>query len=336
MFRVKAPKFWARKAAPPKIFQGISIVYQVAQCLYEWNRTPWTPFRMKFPVISMGALSLGGAGKTPCTLALAQWVSNLGYFPIILTRGYAGRYSGPLWVESHHTPYCIGEEAWMMAQYCPVLVAKDILKGAQYLHHTLTPKNTVVIWDDGHQYPKVYKDIAFIVTNTQQWFGNRWVFPAGLLRESLESGIQRCDGIICLYAQVPEKIPENIPIGAIPYWPIQCKPVCTLSENTPVIGFCGLGNPERFWNTLAHLGLDIKAQVVFPDHHYYTAKDEAYLGYLAQKHQAVLITSHKDYVKLSPLIQTQTHQVFQCVVWSQEFKNALSYMLHQYRPLTSL
>ncbi|PPE04244.1 tetraacyldisaccharide 4'-kinase [Holospora curviuscula] len=326
---MRIPKFWDKN--PPKILKGLSILYQAAQCLYEWKRTPSVPFRMKFPVISVGGLTLGGAGKTSCSLALAQWLTSLGYKCIMLTRGYKGQSPGPMWVSEKDTPHSVGEEAWMMAQHFPVFIAKNILQGAQYLHHTLiSNENTLIIWDDGHQYPKVHKDLAFIVTNTQQYFGNTWVFPAGPLRESLSGGIKRAHGIICLSPQVPVELPETLSFWTSSCFPVECRASCSLPKNTPVVGFCGLGNPERFWNTLHYCGLTLKAQVTFPDHYFYTSKDEVYLQQVAQNHQAVLITSRKDYVKLSSCMQTLTHQVLQSIVLSLELQKIISEMLKQY------
>ncbi|ETZ06905.1 tetraacyldisaccharide 4'-kinase [Holospora obtusa F1] len=326
MKNFKNLEFWKHK--PGKTFQVISFVYQIFQCLYEWMRTPCTPFHMNVPVISVGGLTLGGAGKTPCTLSLAEWLSNLGHDIIILTRGYKGRAEGPIWVGVSDTPYSVGEEAWIMAQHFPVLISKDILKGALYLQNFLpSNKNTVILWDDGHQYPKLYKNIALIVSNTQQWFGNTWVFPAGPLRESLEGGMQRAHGLIILYSKEPKKLPGYLVNLSIPCWSICCQPVCDLPINTPVVGFCGLGNPERFWETITQCELNLKAHLAFPDHYFYKPKDEQYLIHLANKHHAVLVTSHKDYVKLSPAMQAVTHQIFQKISWPLEAQHMILRML---------
>ncbi|ETZ04712.1 tetraacyldisaccharide 4'-kinase [Holospora undulata] len=319
-------EFW--KKSPGMGVRAVSTLYQIAQCLYEWNRTPFSPFRITAPVISIGGLTLGGAGKTPCTLALAQWLSDFGYFCIILTRGYKGRSKGPLWVSASDTPYSVGEEAWMMAQYFPVLVSKNILEGAKYIQNTFDFKNnTVILWDDGHQYPKLHKDIALIATNTQQWFGNTWIFPAGPLRESLENGIQRAHGIISLYSKEPKNLPEYLSKFSIPSWFAQCIATCPLPENTPVVGFCGLGDPERFWETIQQCKLNLKASRSFPDHYFYKPRDEFFLQDLAKKHHAVLVTSQKDYVKLSTNMKALTHQIFQSIILPLEIKRIIVKML---------
>lgn len=309
----------------------LSKIYRHIQCCYEWHRTPLVPFKLPVPVISVGGLTVGGAGKTPCVLAITAWLRAQGYTCIAFTRGYKGTSSHVGFVQPEDTPQNVGEEAWMLSQHGPVFRSKDILTGARTLAAYLqAPKNqerTVIVWDDGHQYPKVHKDLSLVVTNVEQAWGNGHLCPAGPLREDFIPGLQRSDMIVCLYFQAQCTRYHHIQTCGVPMVPVLCQQTCDLIAQTPVVGFCGLGDPTRFYNSLAQHGLEVRAFRAFSDHHTYTSKDEDALERLAVEHQAVLITSHKDYVKLSCDMKGKTYQMRQHLTLPQTLTNAIQKIL---------
>jgi tetraacyldisaccharide 4'-kinase len=234
-------------------------------------------------------------------------------------------------VRPEDTPQSVGEEAWMLSQQGPVFRSKDILMGAQvlatYLQGQPSKERRVIVWDDGHQYPKVHKDLSLIVTNVAQAWGNEYLCPAGPLREDLIPGLQRADMIVCLYFQAECTRYHRIKTTGVPMVPMLCQPICGLSAQTPVVGFCGLGDPTRFHGSLTQCGLEVRAFRVFPDHHTYTPKDEDALECLAAQHQAVLMTSHKDYVKLSCNMQGKTYQIQQHFTLPRTLSDAIQKIL---------
>ena len=304
---------WLRQ--PTWTMRLLSGLYRHVQCAYEWHRTPITPFKLSVPVISVGGLTVGGSGKTPCVLAINAWIRAQGYQCIMLTRGYKGTSKRLGFVQPEDTPLSAGEEAFILAQHGPVFRSKDILSGAHvleaYLNNQNAQNNTVVVWDDGHQYPKLHKDFSLIVTNVEQKWANSALFPAGPLREDLRPGLARANMVACLYFQSDCTRYHSVDTYGTPIAPILCQQTCALPAYTRVVGFCGLGDPSRFHASLQRHGLEVCEFRTFGDHHTYTSKDEAQLIHLAAQHQATLITSHKDYVKLSRSMRDTTYQMLQ-------------------------
>lgn len=253
------------------------------------------PQHFSVPVISVGNIICGGSGKTPVAIALAHLLKRKGVNSHFVTRGYGGKLRGPIRViPLRHTAEEVGDEPLLLAQHAPTWVAKDRRKGVQ---KAIEEGAELVILDDGHQTAGLYKDISFVVVDLLQGFGNGHVLPAGPLRESLDEGLSRATAIIGVGAGDWATLKPFFRAHMIP------RPFSFSSQK--VVAFCGLGFPQKFYKSLKENGVNVVATKSFPDHYVYTEKDLGELHNLAKELQSTLVTTRKDWVRLSPSWQRQ-------------------------------
>ena len=242
------------------------------------------PFVAPIPVICVGNLSVGGAGKTPVCLALAQMLKN--HRPYFLTRGYLGSLSEPTLVNlKKHQAGEVGDEALLLAKAAPTIMSKDRVAGAKLAFELGAG---LIIMDDGFQNPSLQKDVSLLVFDDYS-LGNGCIFPAGPLRESLRQGMKRADGIILLGSK---KVQTFLPI-----FMAQAQ-VLGLKEKEKLMAFCGIGQPLKFFNALRKAGHELVLTQSFPDHYVYSENDLKSLWEAAQKVKAKVVTTSKDWVKL--------------------------------------
>jgi tetraacyldisaccharide 4'-kinase len=256
------------------------------------------------PVICVGNVTMGGAGKTPVVRALAQRLAARGKSVHLLSRGYGGRLEGPVRVDpAVHTAADVGDEPLMLAGEFPVWVARDRAAGA---FAAAQAGAQVIVMDDGHQNPAVKKALSLVVvdgeTRDDAWpFGDGRVFPAGPMREPLAAGLARADAaLILLPADLAEPDPELVATLAGPPVLIGHLRPAAPPPVGPQVGFAGVGKPRKVERALQAAGCDLKDFAPFPDH---AAYNEAVLQRLARRAQdfgAGLITSEKDWVRLPP------------------------------------
>jgi len=175
---MKAPSFWYK--APGFLSTLLSPLGWGYGLLASWNYSSQKPQHFSIPVISVGNLVCGGAGKTPVALSLAKILQEKGFQVHFVTRGYKGREQGPLKVNtSQHSARDVGDEPLLLAQQAPTWVSKKRGDGIQ---KAIENKADLVILDDGHQTKGIVKDLSFIVVDSLQGFGNGLPLPAGPLR----------------------------------------------------------------------------------------------------------------------------------------------------------
>lgn len=289
---MKAPKFWY---SPPctlsRILHPLGWLYGKGGKILQRLKTPE---RFSIPILSVGNIVCGGAGKTPTALALAHLLQKKGLSVHFVTRGYGGQQKGPLSVNpSQHTFKDVGDEPLLLAQQASTWVAKErpagVKKAIEHGAH-------LVILDDGHQTSSLYKDLSFVVLDELQGFGNGDVIPAGPLREPLDEGIQRTDGFILIGDKSTSL-----------YNPLfKAKRVSRPFKNPSkkIVAFCGLGFPEKFYQTLKEQGMTLVSTKSFPDHYAYTPQDLRELQALAQSKGTPLVTTRKDILRVPPSWQT--------------------------------
>lgn len=252
------------------------------------------------PVICVGNFHTGGAGKTPTTLTLVGMLRELGEQPVVLSRGYGGRLRGPVKVDpARHTAADVGDEPLMMAEKVDVVIARDRVGGAALARSTGA---SVIVMDDGFQNPAIEKDLSLIVIDSQRGLGNGRVFPAGPLRAPLDRQIPRADALVVIgdgtaatgvAALVDGRGGKVLTARLQPdAGSLQALQGCR------VLAFAGIGDPERFFRTLRHAGIDVAATRAFADHHPYTAAEIAALAAAANADGLTLVTTEKDLVKL--------------------------------------
>jgi tetraacyldisaccharide 4'-kinase len=291
MPRLLTPEFWARPGLVPDLLQPLAWAYAAAGAA----RHAWTaPWRAPVPVICVGNLVAGGAGKTPVVIALARRLQASGVALHLLSRGYGGSLAGPVAVDrARHGAAQVGDEALLLAAAAPSWIARDRVAGAKA---AVAAGARCLLLDDGLQNPTLAKDLSLLVIDGAYGFGNGRVLPAGPLREPLDSGLARADavvlmgedraGITPLLAKKPLLRARLVPENAAAF------------AGRTVIAFAGIGRPAKFFATLEGVGARLAARHAFPDHHRYHAAELRRLLSEAETAHAVLVTTAKDAVRL--------------------------------------
>lgn len=296
---MRMPAFWRRASAAgrvsplARIFAPLGWVYGTLT-LNRMRRSGW---RAGVPVISVGNFTLGGAGKTPTAMALAEALAARGEAPFFVTRGYGGREPGPLRADpGRHTARDIGDEPLLLARIAPTIIARDRAAGARL---AISQGASVIILDDALQNPALEKDFSLAVIDGAFGLGNGQVIPAGPLRAPLEGMLGYVDTILVVGDGEPALIAPLAAQMPVFYGTIRPRlPAQTLAGQR-VVAFSGIGLPEKFEATLAGLGASIVGTRRFGDHHPYSADDARTLLALAMKEQALLVTTEKDHVRLA-------------------------------------
>jgi tetraacyldisaccharide 4'-kinase len=290
---VRAPEFW-RTANP------ISTALLPAAALYDaagrWRRAGAVPFRASVPVVCVGNLVAGGAGKTPLALHLAERLGSTGVEPSLLTRGYGGRLAGPVAVDpERHDFRAVGDEPLLLARHAATWVARDRAAGAAA---AVAAGAQAIVMDDGLQNPGLAHDLAVIAIDGGYGFGNGRVIPAGPLRERLEVGLARVQAAI-LIGEDETEIAATLG-GAVPLIRARLVPSGDAAEwqGRRVLAFAGIGRPTKFFATLEGLGAELAGIFAFADHHPYEEAEVMALVARAAAASALPVTTEKDWVRL--------------------------------------
>lgn len=297
---MREPWFW-RAGLDPKSRQAAPVTRTLLTplaALYAWagarrirRAVAWTP---PIPVIVIGNLTLGGAGKTPVADCVRARLQARGLRAGTLSRGWKGKAAGPLRVDPEaHDAAKVGDEPLMLAASGEAWIARDRVAGIQAMAQAGVQ---VVVMDDGHQNPGVARALSLVVIDAGSPFGNGFVFPKGPLREPVRAGLSRAHAVVMmgdgdvpaeiLAAQRPVLRAHLVPLGPPP--------------KGRLVAFAGIGRPEKFFDGLTAAGGDIAEAVPYPDHHAFTAADLAWLERLSGERGASLITTQKDHVRLPP------------------------------------
>ena len=270
------------------------------------NRRQARAERLAVPVIVVGNITVGGAGKTPLTLWLAGQLKERGWRPGIVSRGYGGQGALPRPVAPDSAAVDVGDEPILLARRSgvPVWVGRDRVAAGNALL-AAHPDVNVVLCDDGLQHYRLARDVELAVFDGRG-AGNGWRLPAGPLREPL-SRLAAVDAVICNGAP-DERLPSALPrfdmhLRAGEFYRLDDpQQRCAASDLTvrPLLhALAGIGDPERFFRTLEEQGLTFTRHP-FPDHHAYGAAD------LAFAKDGVLLMTEKDAVKCAGLTAGET------------------------------
>jgi tetraacyldisaccharide 4'-kinase len=225
------------------------------------------------PVVVIGNITVGGTGKTPLTIWLAESLKNAGYKPGIISRGYGGKsVNWPQSVNEHSDVYQIGDEALLIAKQtqCPVMVGPSRVESAQKLLAEFDCD--VVLSDDGLQHYKLNRDIEIAVIDGERRFGNGYCLPAGPLREPIER-LGSVDFVIVngeKYAD-HEFAMQFVGDKAINMHTGEQKSLQSF-QTLECHALAGIGNPERFFKLLQLAGLSCTSHS-FPDHYVFEYND---------------------------------------------------------------
>ena len=291
---MRTPKFWTRKDGVSRAMSDallpVGWIYgkiTVLRAKQHWK------YRARSRVICVGNLTVGGTGKTPVAIAIAELLAQRNIQPFFLSRGYGGKERGPLVVDvKTHTAKDVGDEPLLLANAGPTIMSRDRPAGAE-----LADRNgaEVIVMDDGHQNPTLRKHISFVVVDAQTGFGNRRILPAGPLREPIKDGLKRAHAVILVGGDENAKITGFH--GTVFRAKLVPQEIPHLREK-PVIAFAGIGQPRKLLQSLRELGANVKSLKGFPDHHAYKPKEISALQVKAAEAGALLVTTEKDYVRL--------------------------------------
>ena len=253
-----------------------------------------TPYRPGAAVICVGNLTVGGTGKTPVAIEIARLLIARGRKPFFLSRGYGGRLHGPLLVAEDSRAADVGDEPLLLAHTAPVIVARDRREGARL---AVEHGADTIVMDDGHQNFALAKDLSLVVVDGETGFGNGRVLPAGPLREPVAQGLARADAVIVTGEGRP-------PLGAFAGPVLHTHLIHSGGPDIAhrrVVAFAGIGRPEKFFHAVAARGAEIVATKHYADHHAYTPAEIARLRSEVRSAGALLVTTEKDFVRLTPL-----------------------------------
>ncbi len=236
-------------------------------------------------VVSIGNIEAGGTGKTPFAMALAGELKAHGHNVAIVTRGYRGRLRGPVEVSPSHDYRDVGDEPLLMARTTgvPVIKSPDRCMGGTFAYRKLGAE--IVLLDDGFQHRRIFRDLNIcLVSGTLE---NERLLPAGRLRETVAS-LKRADFII------DTKKDASLNIEGI----VDSRGrLSSVVRGVSIFAFCGIANPQRFFDTLRPLCTRMKI-MVFPDHHKYSASDIKKIKKAATGFDMV-VTTEKDLVRIN-------------------------------------
>jgi tetraacyldisaccharide 4'-kinase len=252
-------------------------------------------FRVRIPVICLGAATVGGAGKTPLTAALARRLRQQGRKVHIVTRGYRGTEKGPLRVEpGRHLAKDVGDETLILMQSAPTWIARDRIAGAVAASQDGAE---MVLLDDGLQNSRLAKDFSILTVDGISGFGNGWQLPAGPLREPVSNAAARCQLAVIVgpdESGASARLPRSLPVLKARIEPVAADAL----KGKRWVGFCGLGAPGKFRRTIEDMGLELPVWHEFPDHHRYSEKELDRLRAEANGLKAGLLTTRKDWVRI--------------------------------------
>jgi tetraacyldisaccharide 4'-kinase len=310
---MRAPEYWRRRGRLSTVLLPASWLYDAAGRL---RRAASRPARAGIPVLCIGNLVVGGAGKTPLTIALAETLARRGLAVRILTRGYGGRLVGPIMVDpATHDFRATGDEPLLLARTAPCIVARDRAAGADL---AVAGGGEILLMDDGLQNRSLVQDLRLIAIDGGYGFGNGRVLPAGPLREGLVRGLARIQGAVLIGPDrfgLAERLSTRLPVARARLAP---RTDAALWPGRRVLAFAGIGRPQKFFDTLVELGAELVATRSFPDHHPYQAAEIAGLLGAAEAAGAVAVTTAKDRLRLPPGPGDRIETLEVALVWTSD------------------
>lgn len=294
---MREPAFWYR---PPSLLSRLLAPLGAIYGAVTAQRMALNGASAGLPVLCVGNYHVGGAGKTPATIALVKLLREMGEKPFVVSRGYGGSQQGPVRVDqAEHTAADVGDEPLMMASSVSVIVSRDRVAGAALAR---AQGASVVLLDDGFQNPALVKDVSLIVIDASRGVGNGGMFPAGPLRAPLEPQIARTDALIVIGAgNAASEIEAAVAKRAAPVLRARLVPdqasVDRLRDQR-LLAFAGIGDPPRFFATLRACGVDVAEERTFADHHPFTPEEIERLVSDAAAKSLTLVTTEKDMARI--------------------------------------
>lgn len=295
------PSWWQNEDGQslPKYLGPLGTIYgQIVKTRFRYTK----PYACKLPIICVGNFTLGGTGKTPISIKLAQILIDQGWQPSFLSRGYKGKYRGPLLVDPQdHTAKDVGDEPLLLSAHAPTIIAKYRVDGAWLIEQR---NSNIIIMDDGFQNPTLRKTLSLVALDAQAGLGNERIFPAGPLRAPMNFQLAHADAVIITgdaksNAQEEELRSKYNYKKPIFYGKLAPSDDTHWLNEKPILAYAGIAQPEKLFNSLTQAGGKVIRRIPFPDHYNFTAKDAAHLTKLALNDDLQLITTEKDLARIN-------------------------------------
>lgn len=290
------PRWWLTLLLFPLalLFSLLSALRRVAY------RLGWlTSVEIGVPVVIIGNINVGGVGKTPLTIALIHALQVRGVKVGVISRGYRGSHPGPLLVTQEVTPQQVGDEALLISETgVPVVIGRDRVAAARFLYG-LYPDLALILSDDGLQHYRLARALEIVVFDGKRGIGSGRLLPNGPLREPLSRLVDVDAIVVNGVGSIEKRLPIACPVFSMQLRPGRCYRIeapgvsveHTYFVGKRVVALAGIGSPERFFQTVKQMGIQVERTLAFPDHHFFSASD------LPSDADVVLVTT-KDAVKL--------------------------------------
>ncbi len=274
------PKFWDKNKVSffSVLLYPISLLIKILAFIKRYLSTT---NQFSIPIICVGNIYVGGTGKTPLCIEIFSILKNLNMNPVFIRKKYSS----------------FKDEVNLQKQTGKVYENK---KRSVAIKDAIKNKANIAILDDGFQDFSISKDLSIICFNENQWIGNGLVIPSGPLRESLSS-LKRAHIVIIngnrnsFIENEIIKQNKNIKIYYSSFVPKNIDHF----KNKNITAFAGIGNPENFFDLLENENINIVKKIKFPDHYNYSEKDLINLINNAKKINSILLTTEKDYFRIS-------------------------------------
>ena len=259
-------------------------------------------YQLAVPVIVVGNINVGGTGKTPFVIWLAEQLKLAGYTPGVISRGYGGKTGELMQALPDTSPFLVGDEPVLIASRtrCPVFVSSDRIRAGESLLQQF-PACDVIISDDGLQHYRMQRDVEIVVYDAGKAFGNGALLPAGPLREP-ESRLSSVDAVISNDNSNGKSTVNgafNMQLVSGDFYnlaqpSVKANPADFAGKK--ILAIAGIGNPQRFYKQLSQLGLHFES-LAFADHYLYSAED------FANTNADIILMTEKDAVKCRQFAQ---------------------------------
>ena len=291
---MKAPQFWYEPNTwKAKFLYPLGYFYNLLTLLRGKLAKPQSYSCL---TICIGNLNVGGTGKTPTTIALAQHFLKKGLQVHVVSRGYKGKFQGTFLVDPQkHKSDEVGDEPLLMSEFTSVWVSNKRKNGIAAAENAGAQ---IVLLDDGFQDPSFHKDFSLIVVDGEKGFGNKKCMPAGPLRENIVQGFKRADALVIVGQRIYkfDTFPTHLKIIRSTLKPIETG---MNWKEGKYLAFAGIADPSKFFKTLRSLGANLIDCVALSDHQNLDGQVLKRLERKANSAHAQLVTTEKDAVRLS-------------------------------------
>lgn len=293
----EAPPFWWRRfGVQAALLSPFGWVYgRVARRIMDRRVRK----AVSVPVVCVGNFTVGGSGKTPTALTLAEAAIDRGLKPSFLSRGYGGGIRHAKIVDpSKDSARLVGDEAMLLAAKAMTAVSANRIEGAELL---VREGADLIIMDDGFQSARLVFDQAILVVDARRGVGNGAVFPAGPVRAPIIDQVRHCDALVVIGdGKGADSMIRMAARAAKPIYPARLEPKnAARFRDKNMLAFAAIGDPEKFFATLEDVHVRLAQRKGFPDHHPFTDDEITDLMTEAELYDLELITTAKDQVRLA-------------------------------------